>query len=148
MSCVPSPTNVFFLSLFPSGVCFLIAFPGCGSWPGQTCPFWLNIKEQQDWKELSSEPNICKRLWSPGIDSASLWYTATKSHLRVPFLGIAGPQSQFPHSCVWELFIYSKDRSTYFLHQNGGLGPHGSMEKRGYNDVGRAAFRPLAPSTQ
>jgi hypothetical protein len=72
MSCVPSPINVFFLSLFPSELYFLIAFPGCGSWPGQTCPFWLNIKEQQDWKELSSEPNICKRLWSPGVDSASL----------------------------------------------------------------------------
>jgi hypothetical protein len=30
-----------------------------------------------------------------------------KSHLCVPFLGIARPQSQFPHSCVCERFIYS-----------------------------------------
>jgi hypothetical protein len=30
------------------------------------------------------------------------------------FGGIAQPQSQFPHSCVCERFIYSQDRSTYF----------------------------------
>ena len=38
-----------------------------------------------------------------------------KSHLCIPFLGTARPQSQFPHSCVCERFIYSQDRSTYFL---------------------------------
>jgi hypothetical protein len=38
-----------------------------------------------------------------------------KSHLCIPFLGIARPQSQFPHSCVWDSrFIYFQDRSTYF----------------------------------
>jgi hypothetical protein len=37
-----------------------------------------------------------------------------KSHLCIPFLGIARPQSQFPHSCVCERFMYSQDRSTYF----------------------------------
>ncbi len=37
-----------------------------------------------------------------------------KSHFCIPFLGIARPQSQFPHSCVCERFIYSKDQSTYF----------------------------------
>ncbi len=31
------------------------------------------------------------------------------------FLGTARPQPQFPHSCVCERFIYSQDRSTYFL---------------------------------
>ncbi len=41
-----------------------------------------------------------------------------KSHVCIPFLGIARPQSQFPHSCVCEQFIYSQDRSTYFLQQN------------------------------
>ena len=41
-----------------------------------------------------------------------------KSHLCISFLGIARPQSQFPHSCVYERFIYSQDRSTYFLEQN------------------------------
>jgi hypothetical protein len=35
-------------------------------------------------------------------------------HIYIPFLGIARPQSQFPHSCVCELFIYSQDQSTYF----------------------------------
>jgi hypothetical protein len=37
-----------------------------------------------------------------------------KFHLCIPFLGIAWPQSQFPHSCVCERFIYSQDRFTYF----------------------------------
>ncbi len=37
-----------------------------------------------------------------------------KSHLCIPFLGIVQPQSQFPHSCVCEQFIYSQDQSTYF----------------------------------
>ncbi len=37
-----------------------------------------------------------------------------KSHLCIPFLGIVRPQSQFPHSCVYEPFIYSQDRSPYF----------------------------------
>ncbi len=35
--------------------------------------------------------------------------------LYIPFLGIARPQPQFPHSCVCERFIYSQDLSTYFL---------------------------------
>ncbi len=30
------------------------------------------------------------------------------------FSGIAQPQSQFPHSCVCERFIYSQDRFPYF----------------------------------
>ncbi len=41
-----------------------------------------------------------------------------KSHLCIPFLDIARPQSQFPHSCVFDRFIYSQDRSTYFLQKN------------------------------
>ncbi len=40
-------------------------------------------------------------------------HTATKSHLCIPFLGIVRPQSQIPHSCDCERFIYSQDRSTY-----------------------------------
>jgi hypothetical protein len=38
--------------------------------------------------------------------------------LYIPFLGIARPQPQFPHSCVFERFIYSQDQSSYFLQQN------------------------------
>jgi hypothetical protein len=41
--------------------------------------------------------------------------TATKSHLSVPRKGIPQPQSQFPYLCVCERFIYSQDRSRYFL---------------------------------
>jgi hypothetical protein len=37
--------------------------------------------------------------------------------LYIPVLGIARPQPQFPHSCVCERFIYSQDRSTYFIQQ-------------------------------
>ncbi len=45
-----------------------------------------------------------------------------KCHLYIPFLKIARPQSQFPHSCVCERFIYSQDRSIYFLQQNWQIG--------------------------
>ncbi len=41
-----------------------------------------------------------------------------QSHLCIPFLGIGRFQSQFPHSCFCEWFIYSEERSTYFLQQN------------------------------
>jgi hypothetical protein len=34
--------------------------------------------------------------------------------LYIPRKGTAQPQSQFPHSCVFERFIFSQDRSTYF----------------------------------
>jgi hypothetical protein len=40
-----------------------------------------------------------------------------KCHLCISFLGIARPLPKFPHSCVCEQFIYSQDRSTYFLQQ-------------------------------
>jgi hypothetical protein len=38
-----------------------------------------------------------------------------KFHLCIPFLGIALPQSQFPHSCVCERFIFSQDQSTTYF---------------------------------
>jgi hypothetical protein len=44
--------------------------------------------------------------------------TAKNIPLMYSFLGTALPQSQFPHSCVCERFIYSQYRSTYFLQQN------------------------------
>jgi hypothetical protein len=37
-----------------------------------------------------------------------------KIHICIPFLGIARPQSQFPHSRVCERYLYSQDWSTYF----------------------------------
>ncbi len=45
-------------------------------------------------------------------------YTATKIPLCILIMRILRPQSQFPHSCVCERFIYSQDQSTYFLQQN------------------------------
>jgi hypothetical protein len=36
-----------------------------------------------------------------------------KFETNIPRNGIAGPQSQFPHSCLCERFIYSHDRSAY-----------------------------------
>ncbi len=44
--------------------------------------------------------------------------TAMKLPFAIPFLAIARLQSQSPHSCVCERFIYSQDRSTYFMQQN------------------------------
>ncbi len=37
-----------------------------------------------------------------------------KSHLWISIIVIARPQSQFPHSCVCERFIYYQYRFTYF----------------------------------
>ncbi len=60
--------------------------------------------------------------YTPGTGEENKYYTfgfalQRKSHLFITFLGIALPQSKFP-SCVCERFIYSQDRSTYFLQQN------------------------------
>ncbi len=52
-------------------------------------------------------------------NNSSVLYTLQRQfRLYIPFLGIARPQTQFPHSCVFERFIYSQDQSTYFLQQN------------------------------
>ncbi len=52
--------------------------------------------------------------WSVNLLSVPLTALRQKSHLCIPRKGSAQPQSQFPHSCAWERFIYSQDRSTYF----------------------------------
>ncbi len=56
--------------------------------------------------------------YSPQLSWELLAALQRKSHFCIPFLGIARPQSQFPHLCVCDRFIYSRDRSTYFLQQN------------------------------
>ncbi len=57
---------------------------------------------------------FCNEAWSTLVR-----YTLQrKSHLCIPCLGIARPQSPCPHSCVCERFIYYKDGSTYFLQKN------------------------------
>jgi hypothetical protein len=59
----------------------------------------------------------------PKFEKKMSWYLVGVSALQqkfclyIPFLGIAWPQPQFPHLCVCERFIYSQDRSTYFLKQ-------------------------------
>ncbi len=50
-------------------------------------------------------------------NESSNLYTAKnqyrKFELTIPRIGTASPQSQFPHSCVCERFIYSNDRAAY-----------------------------------
>ncbi len=51
-----------------------------------------------------------------------------KSHLLFPRIGIAPPQSKFPHVCVCERFIYSQDRSqTHECNNKLGLWPRNSL---------------------
>ncbi len=54
-------------------------------------------------------------LWSAMFVACAL---QRQFRLYIPFLGIARPQPQFSHSCVFERFINSQDQSTYFLRQN------------------------------
>jgi hypothetical protein len=48
-------------------------------------------------------------------------YTAKKKYrnfeTNIPRKGISGSQSQFPHSCICEQFIYSHGRSPYLLEE-------------------------------
>ncbi len=55
-------------------------------------------------------------------DPSDQYYTLQrKSHFCIFFLGIAQPQSQFPHSCVCERIIYCIPR----------IGPHTSCSRMG-----------------
>jgi hypothetical protein len=72
---------------------------------------------------------------------SSLSTLQRKSHLCIPFLGIARPQSQFPHSCVYERFIYSQNRSTYLFAAEEGLWEYinrSQTRECGHWDCGRA----------
>jgi hypothetical protein len=55
--------------------------------------------------------------WQTLKEAVCLFYTAKtkyrKLETNIPRKGISGPQSQFPHSCVCEQFIYSHDWSAY-----------------------------------
>ncbi len=55
----------------------------------------------------------CTMLQPWGLSLPYYYTLKGKSHLCITFLGIAQPQSQFPHSYVCEQFIYSQDLSTY-----------------------------------
>jgi hypothetical protein len=55
---------------------------------------------------------------SPFLHCCRLSKRAAKTQYRkfetnIPRKGISRPQSQFPHSCICERFIYSHDRSAY-----------------------------------
>ncbi len=60
-------------------------------------------------------PEICNNSVANSFEIFRLATLQGKSHICIPFLGIPRPQSQFPHSCVCERFIYPQDWSTYFL---------------------------------
>ncbi len=55
--------------------------------------------------------------WARNRGGTGLSYTAKTKYrnleTNIPRKGIAGFQSQFPHSCLCERFIYSHDRSPY-----------------------------------
>jgi hypothetical protein len=48
-----------------------------------------------------------------GVDPPPPHTAIRKFKTNIPKKGITRPQSQFPHSCVCERFIYSHDRSAY-----------------------------------
>ncbi len=79
---------------------------GCWEAPGKSSLFFLY-----------SMYNIA--CWSSCDGWIVRWatYTAKKKYrnfeTNIPRKGISGSQSQFPHSCVCERFIYSHDRSPY-----------------------------------
>ncbi len=88
--------------------------------PGHSRPRWGAARRRRtqrrpaaDWRTRCRRTQVSSLLNS--LFESSL---QGKSHLCIPFLGIARPQPQFPHSCVCERFIYSQDRSTYYLQQN------------------------------
>ncbi len=73
-----------------------------------------NFEISQKWKNAFS---FSTRLelgawWGWGILLFPL--STLQGKFCISFLGIARPQSQFPHSCVCEPFIYSQNWSTYF----------------------------------
>ncbi len=69
---------------------------------------------RQTWSEITTFP---LHFQSPFHSGNSILYTAKtqyrKFETNVPRKGIPRPQSQFPHSCVCERFIFSHDRSAY-----------------------------------
>ncbi len=59
---------------------------------------------------ISQSPRQLYKSWGLASRSSGSGFSRKlqrKSHLFIPFLGIARPQPQFPYSCVCERFIYS-----------------------------------------
>ncbi len=84
-------------------------FPHLGSYT------WA-LLSSQDRRHLFITPWKSPMASNARILCRTLWYALQgKSHVCIPFLGMARPCSKFPHSCVCERFIYSQDRSTYCI---------------------------------
>jgi hypothetical protein len=66
-------------------------------------------------EEIPGKKYINNKMFAFNIPYGFCTTLKGKSRLCIPFLGIARPQTQFPHSCGCERFIYYQDRSTYFL---------------------------------
>jgi hypothetical protein len=85
-------------------------------------PYMFSPNERKSFRRTCTQksmtiPRFLKKFLYFASSVACLAFVVTlqgKSHLCIPFLGIARPQTQFSHSCVCEWFIYSQDLSTYF----------------------------------
>jgi hypothetical protein len=89
---------------------------------GQSCRFLVSMQYQWFPKQLTYQ-NDCQVSFDPAGNILVVDHTLSKenttalyrkSHECIPGKGIARPQSQFLHSCVCGLFIYSQDWFTYF----------------------------------
>jgi hypothetical protein len=98
---------IFFIHCAPA-TCMVAIVPHCR-------PITLETRS------LYAPPHIHTALL--GISLSAL---QRQFRLCIPFLGIARPQSQFPHSCVWERFIQYIPR----------IGPHISSSRKGRPIVG------------
>jgi hypothetical protein len=109
----PFTTSFLYLSIFP----FVHHESGINMKPGKELVFNLIPKrlDRSNFKPGLIFTVHCLSLHSFSEALPTCQPTLQgKYHLCIPFLGIARPQSQFPHSCVCERFIYSQDQSTYF----------------------------------
>jgi hypothetical protein len=82
----------------------------------KTLPWWLGGGRGKDDRKQNTLVPLFKSFSGKREEVGGA--LQRKSHLCIAFLGIARPQSQCPHSCVCERFIYYQDLSTYFLQQN------------------------------
>ncbi len=53
--------------------------------------------------------------WWKCLHMKNMHCNGNSVYICIPSLGIARPQPQFPHSCVFERFIYSQDQSTLHI---------------------------------
>ncbi len=94
---------------FSALIFYFSPFLGGGGWLD-----WYTIKAVLPTESSNSNLQYEHCILSPERRGKGATWASTalqgKSHLCIPFLGIARPQSQFPHSCVSDLNI-PQDRS-------------------------------------